>query len=85
MTLLHCLRRVVYHPQDKLTACQVGKQILKTTSLVQGHDILYSLQVRPGQVLEIGGRLLQVMKANHTQGAGRQLGNVQVMPPPPMH
>lgn len=37
-----------------------------------------TLQVRPGNVLEIGGRLLQVLKANHTQGAGRQLGNVQV-------
>lgn len=31
-------------------------------------------------MLEIGGRLLQVLKATHTQGAGRQLGNVQARP-----
>ena len=35
------------------------------------------MQVRPGNVLEMKGRLLQVMKFQHTQGAGRQLGNVQ--------
>ena len=36
-----------------------------------------AMQVRPGNVLEMKGRLLQVMKFQHTQGAGRQLGNVQ--------
>ena len=37
------------------------------------------LQVRAGEVLDYGGRLLQVVKREHTQGAGRQLGNVQVL------
>lgn len=39
-------------------------------------------QVRPGNVLEVNGRLMQVLKYQHTQGAGRQLGNVQVQRAP---
>ena len=38
----------------------------------------WSLQVRIGRVIVHNGRLLQVTKAEHTQGHGRQLGNVQV-------
>jgi len=38
-----------------------------------------ALQIRSGQVLEIEGRLLSVVKAFHSVGAGRQLGNVQVL------
>ncbi|GAB4822133.1 hypothetical protein N2152v2_009179 [Parachlorella kessleri] len=34
-------------------------------------------EVRSGNVLEVNGRLMQVVKHQHTQGAGRQLGNVQ--------
>ena len=37
-----------------------------------------ALQIRAGQVLEIDGRLLSVVKSFHSVGAGRQLGNVQV-------
>lgn len=35
-------------------------------------------EVRVGNILEAEGRLLQVVKATHTQGHGRQLGNVQL-------
>jgi len=38
-----------------------------------------TMQVRSGQVLEIEGRLLSVVKSFHSVGAGRQLGNVQVI------
>ncbi len=35
-------------------------------------------QVRNGNILDLNGRLFQVTKFQHTQGSGRQLGNVQV-------
>ena len=35
------------------------------------------MQVRPGQVLDLKGKLMQIQKFQHTQGSGRQLGNVQ--------
>ncbi|KAK9840356.1 hypothetical protein WJX74_008226 [Apatococcus lobatus] len=34
-------------------------------------------EVRAGEVLDYEGRLFQVVKKEHTQGSGRQLGNVQ--------
>lgn len=40
--------------------------------------IIAAVQVRPGNVLDFRHRLMQVVKYQHTQGAGRQLGNVQV-------
>jgi hypothetical protein len=36
------------------------------------------LQVREGNVIEVDGVLFEVTKQQHTQGHGRQLGNVQV-------
>lgn len=39
------------------------------------------LQVRSGQVIDHNGRLVQIQKFQHTQGTGRQLGNVQVSDP----
>ena len=36
------------------------------------------LQVRAGNVLQLADRLLEVVKAAHAVGHGRQLGNVQV-------
>ncbi|KAL3159554.1 hypothetical protein ABBQ38_009970 [Trebouxia sp. C0009 RCD-2024] len=35
-------------------------------------------EVRPGQVIEVKGKLMQIQKYQHTQGSGRQLGNVQL-------
>lgn len=35
-------------------------------------------EVRSGNIIEIEGRLMQVIKQAHTQGVGRQLGNVQL-------
>jgi translation elongation factor P len=35
-------------------------------------------EVRSGNIIEIEGRLMQVIKMSHTQGVGRQLGNVQL-------
>ena len=37
-----------------------------------------SMQVRAGQVIDLKGKLMQIQKYQHTQGSGRQLGNVQV-------
>lgn len=39
------------------------------------------LQIRAGNVLQLHGKLFQVVKAAYTQGAGRQLGNVTVRSP----
>jgi len=36
------------------------------------------VQVRAGNMLEVEGKLMHVIKAAHTQGSGRQLGNVQL-------
>ncbi len=36
------------------------------------------LQVRSGNVIDLEGRLYEVLKLVHTHGHGRQLGNVQV-------
>ena len=36
------------------------------------------MQVRAGQVIDVKGKLMQIQKYQHTQGSGRQLGNVQV-------
>jgi len=36
------------------------------------------IQIRIGNILDIDGRLLQVLKQAHAQGTGRQLGNVQL-------
>ncbi len=36
------------------------------------------LQVRSGNIIDLDGRLCQILKLVHTQGHGRQLGNVQV-------
>ena len=35
-------------------------------------------QVRAGNILEVDGKLMQVIKCSHTQGTARQLGNVQL-------
>lgn len=37
-----------------------------------------TLQIRIGNILDIDGRLMQVLKQAHAQGTGRQLGNVQL-------
>ena len=51
---------------------------LPAANMVLSIQCIYNaMQVRPGNVLEMKGRLLQVVKFQHTQGAGRQLGNVQ--------
>ena len=36
------------------------------------------MQVRIGNVVEMDGKLVQVIKSVHGAGQGRQLGNVQV-------
>jgi len=36
-----------------------------------------SMQIRSGQIIDLKGRLMQIQKYQHTQGSGRQLGNVQ--------
>jgi elongation factor P len=36
------------------------------------------LQIRIGNILDVDGRLMQVLKQAHAQGTGRQLGNVQL-------
>ena len=41
-------------------------------------SIYGALQVRPGNIIDLNGRLYEVSKLQHTQGHGRQLGNVQV-------
>lgn len=35
-------------------------------------------QVRTGNILDVDGKLVQVLKHSYTQGTGRQLGNVQL-------
>ncbi|KAK9811306.1 hypothetical protein WJX72_001490 [[Myrmecia] bisecta] len=35
-------------------------------------------EIRTGNIIDLNGRLLQVTKFQHTQGSGRQLGNVQL-------
>lgn len=34
-------------------------------------------EIRSGQIIDFKGRLMQIQKYQHTQGSGRQLGNVQ--------
>lgn len=51
---------------------------LRHCSAVARCQQLLHLQVRPGQVTEHDGRLLQITKFQHAHGSGRQLGNVQV-------
>ena len=43
------------------------------------HRLIHLLQVRSGNVIDLDGRLCEVLKLVHTQGHGRQLGNVQVI------
>ncbi|KAL0036587.1 hypothetical protein WJX79_001714 [Trebouxia sp. C0005] len=35
-------------------------------------------EIRSGQIIDLKGRLMQIQKYQHTQGSGRQLGNVQL-------
>lgn len=57
--------------------------VQRLTSSTIAHEILRDPihivpQVRSGNVVDVDGSLLEVIKTTHTVGRGRQLGNVQV-------
>ena len=58
-----------------LGAGVAGLQAISTArrlgAVVEAND------VRPGNIIEVNGRLMQVVKQNHSQGNARQIGNVQ--------
>ena len=61
--------------------CLLYNRLVKIVGL-RVHSTAYPrcppLQVRSGNVIDMEGRLYEVLKLVHTQGHGRQLGNVQV-------
>ncbi|KAL3157521.1 hypothetical protein ABBQ32_011982 [Trebouxia sp. C0010 RCD-2024] len=80
--LLAAGRRIVEVTYIQGSVCSAGG-IRITDSLpyeyVQLREVKQqATEVRPGQVVEVKGKLMQIQKYQHTQGSGRQLGNVQL-------
>lgn len=62
-------RQEICHSTDGCNTCLHQKQMQFQQSA--------SMQIRSGQIIDFKGRLMQIQKYQHTQGSGRQLGNVQ--------
>lgn len=70
------------HAEASLLQLQAGVPLLaRVCQLLQCRGMAkkrMANEVRPGNVLELNGKMMQVLQFQHTQGAGRQMGNVQV-------
>ncbi|KAL0052541.1 hypothetical protein WJX82_003609 [Trebouxia sp. C0006] len=55
-----------------------GLQLAGAHQIEQTREVKQqATEIRSGQIIDLKGRLMQIQKYQHTQGSGRQLGNVQ--------
>lgn len=72
---LECLARLVSLRESiSYVELPTQRQQLQHTREVKQQ----ATEVRAGQVIDVKGKLMQIQKYQHTQGSGRQLGNVQL-------
>lgn len=74
---LHAAFQLLQRAGVKRQANEVGAPPAAPPPPPPSHSPLPSLQLRAGNILDLDGRLMQVLKHSHSQ-TGRQLGNVQL-------